>query len=127
MGPHLYHGQDKTMNEKLCSLDDIPEGESKGFEVAVDGESVQLFIVRKSDAIFGYLNDCPHIGTPLNWKNTRFLTMDGSQIVCATHGALFRIKDGHCTAGPCIGMNLERVEIDCVAGEIFLNSLSPDG
>ena len=127
METHLRYGQDKTVNKRLCSLEDIPEGGSKGFEVNVDGETVQLFVVRKSGAIFGYLNDCPHIGTPLNWKNTRFLTMDGSQIVCATHGALFRIEDGYCTAGPCIGMNLKRVKVDCVADYIFVNSLSPSG
>tara|TARA_E500000331_G_scaffold191875_1_gene184490 strand:+ start:653 stop:1000 length:348 start_codon:yes stop_codon:yes gene_type:complete len=115
------------VNERLCSLEDIPEGGSKGFEVKVDGETVQLFVVRKSGAIFGYLNDCPHIGTPLNWKNTRFLSMDGSQIICATHGALFRIEDGHCTAGPCIGMNLKRVKVDCVDDYICMNSLSPSG
>ena len=26
--------------------------------------------------------------------------------MCATHGANFRIDDGFCTAGPCMGMSL---------------------
>ena len=31
----------------------------------------------------------------------RFLSADGSLIVCATHGAEFRITDGECLRGPC--------------------------
>lgn len=111
------------MNEHLCQFDDIPDGESRGFEVTVEDEEIELFVVRKGNSVFGYLNDCPHIGTPLNWQNDAFLTFDKSMIICATHGALFQIDDGHCTAGPCIGAKLTPVEIDCVDGEVILKAI----
>ena len=53
------------------------------------------------------MNRCPHVGTPLDWAENEFLDREGRHIVCATHGALFRIDDGRCVAGPCQGDRLE--------------------
>jgi nitrite reductase/ring-hydroxylating ferredoxin subunit len=53
------------------------------------------------------VNRCPHVGTPLDWAENEFLDREGRHIVCATHGALFRIDDGRCVAGPCQGDRLE--------------------
>lgn len=113
------------MNANLCKLEDLKDGECRGFEIVLDGKPEQIFIVRKKDTIFGYFNECPHVGTPLNWRNTSFLTQDGSsQIICATHGALFRIEDGHCTAGPCLGEKLNKIDIRCIDGEVIIGDLA---
>ncbi|MAN80709.1 MAG: (2Fe-2S)-binding protein [Rhodospirillaceae bacterium] len=90
----------------LCRLDDIADGGSAGFEVA--GKSVMA--IRQGDQVYAYVNSCPHVGTPLDMWPGRFLTRDGEYILCATHGALFRIEDGHCVAGPCVGRGLTPVE-----------------
>ena len=50
-----------------------------------------------------YHNRCPHRGTPLDWQPGQFLDREGAHLVCATHGALFRLADGFCVAGPCAG------------------------
>ena len=72
----------------LCRVDDIPDGGAKGFPPPPGGFT-GLFAVRQGDAVFVYVNSCPHIGTPLDWTPDRFLSADGSRIVCATHGAEF--------------------------------------
>jgi nitrite reductase/ring-hydroxylating ferredoxin subunit len=56
-----------------------------------------------------YVNSCPHLGVPLDWLPGQFLTTDGTRIMCATHGAEFRISDGHCVKGPCRGEALTKV------------------
>jgi len=112
------------VNRKLCKLEELKDSESRGFEIPLDSETVQIFIVRKGDTVFGYTNECPHIGTPLNWKNTTFLTQDGSQIICATHGALFLIENGMCTAGPCLGQNLKGVALNCNDDVITVTGLA---
>ena len=76
--------------------------------------------VRQGDAVFVYVNECPHIGTPLEWVADRFLSVDGSRIVCATHGAEFRIADGECLRGPCFGDRLEPVVIQIKDGTIYV-------
>jgi nitrite reductase/ring-hydroxylating ferredoxin subunit len=103
----------------LCRLEDIPEGGSKGFPAAPGGFT-GLLAVRQSDAVYVYVNACPHIGTPLDWTPGRFLSADGSHIICATHGAEFRIADGVCIRGPCHGDRLERVVIRIEDGTVYV-------
>jgi nitrite reductase/ring-hydroxylating ferredoxin subunit len=76
--------------------------------------------VRQGDAVHVYVNSCPHIGTPLDWMPDRFLSADGSHIICATHGAEFRISDGECVYGPCMGDRLEAVMIQINDGTVFV-------
>lgn len=89
----------------LLQIDDIEEGTSKGIEV----NNTYLFAVKKDGEIFLYYNRCPHLGTPLEWEEDRFLDADGALIQCSTHGALFQIDDGHCLVGPCKGKHLQAV------------------
>jgi nitrite reductase/ring-hydroxylating ferredoxin subunit len=103
----------------LCRVDDIPDGGAKGFGPPAGGLT-GLFGVRRSAEIFVYVNSCPHIGVPLDWVPDRFLTADGSRIVCATHGAEFAIDDGECVRGPCLGDRLEAVMIQVKDGVILV-------
>ena len=66
------------------------------------------------------VNSCPHTGGPLDWVEDQFLDLDRRHILCATHGALFRIEDGHCLAGPCKGKGLTAVAIVVAEGEVRL-------
>lgn len=103
----------------LCRLDDIPDGGAKGFGPPTGGFT-GLFAVRRGDAVFVYVNSCPHIGVPLDWAPDRFLTRDASRIICATHGAEFGIEDGVCLRGPCLGDRLEAVMINVEDGIILV-------
>jgi nitrite reductase/ring-hydroxylating ferredoxin subunit len=103
----------------LCRLEDIPNGASKGF-VAIAGGFTGLMAIRRGNEVFVYVNSCPHIGTPLDWTPDRFLSRDGSTIVCATHGAQFRIDDGVCISGPCIGDSLEAVPTEIREGTVYV-------
>lgn len=103
----------------LCRLDDIPEGGAKGFGPAPGGFT-GLFAVRRGEQVVVYVNACPHLGVPLDWTPDRFLSGDGSRIVCATHGAEFRIGDGLCLRGPCLGDRLEAVMIEVNEGVVLV-------
>ncbi len=103
----------------LCRLDDIPDGTSMGFTDPKAGFG-GLFAVRQGNRLHVYVNACPHIGTPLDWVPNRFLSADRSHIICATHGAEFRIADGMCIRGPCRGDALEPVLIEVKDGIVFV-------
>ena len=103
----------------LCRVEEIADGESKGFLPAQDGFS-GLFAVRKGERIFVYVNSCPHIGVPLNWRDDDFLTLDKIRIICATHGAEFRIATGECLLGPCAGEHLDAIQIDIRDGVLYV-------
>jgi nitrite reductase/ring-hydroxylating ferredoxin subunit len=104
----------------LCRLADIAEGGGKGFWFGEDTARFGVFLIRKGDTVWAYANSCPHRFTPLDWLPDRFLDRGGRHILCATHGALFRIADGFCLSGPCAGAHLRPVEIVRRGAEIFL-------
>jgi nitrite reductase/ring-hydroxylating ferredoxin subunit len=84
----------------LCRLDAIEDGAARGFTLDdAGGRPVDLLVARDGAAVHGYLNACPHVGTPLDWVPDRFMAPDGEHLACATHGALFRVSDGYCVAG----------------------------
>ena len=103
----------------LGRLDDIPDGVAKGFG-PVPGGFTGLFVVRQGATVRCFVNACPHLGSPLDWTPDRFLSADGSRIVCATHGAEFRIDDGLCLRGPCLGGRLEAVMIQVNDGLLLV-------
>lgn len=95
----------------LCRLDEIEDGGARGFSLADGSGEREIFVVRCGDRVYGYVNSCPHIGTPLDFLPNRFLTADRSEILCSTHGARFQIATGHCVAGPCRGQALRPLPV----------------
>ncbi len=103
-----------TVREIVCRLADIPDGGSKGFEIGEGPQALVFFVARKGARIYAYENSCPHTGGPLDWTPDRFIDKQSGHLLCATHGALFRVETGECLAGPCVGDRLRalRVSID---------------
>lgn len=91
---------------RLCALDEIADPGAKGFRFRSGDYLFLGFVVRRGDELRGYVDRCPHAGTPLALIGDRFLTREGDLILCSTHGALFRPGDGVCLAGPCAGLAL---------------------
>lgn len=92
----------------LCLASDLDNNQSKGFEIE---NSEAVFLVKKSDQIYGYQNHCPHLGVNLEWKEDQFLDSTDTLIQCAMHGALFSVESGLCVSGPCRGQNLKTIEL----------------
>ena len=90
----------------LCQLDEIAEPGAKPFYFR-EGEALFLgFVVRQDGRVLGYVDHCPHTGLPLAGITGRYLTREQDMLLCGVHGALFRIADGECLAGPCAGQRL---------------------
>ena len=107
----------------LCQLAEIEDGEGKGFAIETADSPCDIFVVREGDAAYGYVNACPHTGTPLDWTPDKFMSEDSGHIMCATHGALFQLEDGDCIAGPCAGDRLTAVSVTVDDdGRVMLNS-----
>lgn len=97
----------------LCKLESIGDGDSLGFDPMGAGRDA-LFVVRRGQQVYGWLNRCPHQGyegTKMAWRRNRYVSGDGQHIFCAAHGARFDIESGHCVSGPCLGKSLTAVTI----------------
>jgi nitrite reductase/ring-hydroxylating ferredoxin subunit len=101
----------------LCPLDLVPDPGAKGFRFRVERDLFAGFIVRRGDAVIGYVDSCPHTGLPLAVAD-RYLTRDERLILCSTHGALFEIDGGACVAGPCFGDRLQTWAVAVVDGVV---------
>lgn len=104
---------------ELCSIEDIDEGFARGFRI--DGGQT-LFLVRKNNEFFGYINNCPHAGWPLNLLPDKFLSLDKEYIQCSNHMALFEISSGVCVDGPCVGAGLQKLDLEIINGCIHLKA-----
>jgi nitrite reductase/ring-hydroxylating ferredoxin subunit len=87
----------------LCPLDAIADGAARNFVLQMRAGRFHGFVVRRDDAVHGYVDRCPHAGVPLARTLDDYLTPDRGLIACGWHGALFEIDGGRCVGGPCIG------------------------
>jgi nitrite reductase/ring-hydroxylating ferredoxin subunit len=108
----------------LCSLAELDETGTRGFTFRDDTKLFMMFLVRTPTGIAGYINSCPHLGTPLNFLQHRFLSPDRTRIQCATHGAQFEPDTGLCIQGPCLGAHLKPVPVE-IAGDTVRIAAAP--
>ncbi len=112
--------------------------------VRVDlGRYVELPIGRARSALVGvargaggeavvtaWANACVHQPLPLDVTaepqeiapGVRAAPMDDDRVhlLCHSHGALYRTRDGYCVSGPCVGQSLVPIEVDEAGGEVTL-------
>ena len=86
-------GQPPTDEQRRCALEDILDGDSRGFHPSAD-KADRLFAVRGGGEVRVYLNSCPHTWGPLDWARHKFLAAPGGDIVCFGHGARFDFASG---------------------------------
>ena len=105
---------------RLCRLDEIADGAARGFELGQGTERLDLFLYRRGTEVVAYVNECPHAGTPLDLLPDQFLAADRRHFQCHTHGAMFRIDDGMCVLGPCLGRALTPVAVRIEDGALLI-------
>ena len=101
-------------------LDEIDDPGCREFAIGDGDWPLRGFVVRQGDEVYAYQNICKHAGHPLNWKPHSFLTKDKSKIICSSHGAIFEIASGECTAGPCVGKFLNEIEVRVDDGNVIV-------
>lgn len=108
----------------ICGVDEIPDQRCKPFTLLrlENGRPVpwQIVIVRWGRRVFGYVNRCPHQGSPLNFEANQFFDPARRYLMCGRHGAHFDIKTGACVEGPCQGQNLAPLHLVIDDGDICI-------
>lgn len=103
---------------KLGPLALIPDGTARNFVLEMRAGRFHGFVVRRGDAVFGYVDRCAHMPVPLSQQLDDYLTPDGGHIQCSWHGALYTIDEGRCVGGPCVGSRLLPWPVAVVDGTI---------
>ena len=105
---------------EVCRVDELDPDGCREFAIGDGDWPFRGFVVRRDDDVFAYQNFCMHVGHPLNWSPNSFLTAENDAIVCASHGARYRIETGECIGGPCRGRGLRNVDVEIRDGVIFV-------
>ena len=104
----------------VCRLEDLEAQGARAFTIGGGRWPLRGLVVRTAAGVHAYLNHCPHAGHPLDLIPGRFLTADGTLLLCSSHGALFEKSTGLCVAGPCAGRALVRLALEVRQGLVLL-------
>ena len=105
---------------QLCRIEEIADPGAREFEINLDGEKLEIFVIHWHGDWYAYKNDCPHTGVNLNWLPDQFFDIEHRFIQCSTHGALFAPESGHCVRGPCAGESLQQLECVVNNGIVYV-------
>lgn len=70
-----------------------------------------VVVGRVSGAWRAYRNECKHRALPLDLGGNSPMSDDGNRLLCHQHGALYRLDDGLCVVGPCVGERLQALTV----------------
>ncbi len=113
------------MEVLVCREEDLEPGTVRTATLGSDreGRPIQAIVLRDSTgAIVAYRNLCRHLPVPLDGGTGELLSEDGAHLVCGTHGATYRVGDGHCVEGPCQGMALHALIVRIEAGDLYVSA-----
>ena len=105
----------------LGPLEDIPDGGAKEYVFGRGTTVFSMFVVRRGQSLFGYLNICPHYSSPLNARAGQFMNEDGTRIRCTMHFAEYRIEDGFGVAGAGLNCWLDPVPVHLENGQMVIS------
>lgn len=104
----------------VCRLSELDSQGVRSFTIGGGDWPLRGFVLRAGKELRAYVNRCPHAGHPLNLLPNRFLTPDGTLLLCSSHGALFEKLTGYCVAGPCAGRSLTPLALSVRSGFVML-------
>lgn len=85
-----------------------------------NGMRREVLVLRDANGeVRAYRNLCKHLPILLDAGSRKYLSADGKDLLCNTHGARYRRDDGLCVHGPCKGASLDAVPI-VVEGDALL-------
>jgi nitrite reductase/ring-hydroxylating ferredoxin subunit len=113
-------GRQIDVERVVCRLADLDDDGARAFVIGTGSWPLRGFVIRAGHEVRGYVNHCPHAGHPLNLRPHKFLTPDGTLILCSSHGAVFEKATGYCVAGPCAGQHLRPVPLQVESGFVML-------
>lgn len=103
-----------SLQQKICDYKSLSELSAKEFKLKKDA-----FLIYFKEHCYAYENSCPHTGVSLNWQEEQFFSFDGLFLQCSLHGALFEPESGSCIRGPCVGKNLNKINIVVENGIVY--------
>lgn len=110
---------------RVVGAAELASGEARSFAFERGGETLEGFVLQHPSGLVAYLNRCPHFAVDLDMGDGRFYDPAVDRIYCKTHGAEFRVSDGYCDHGPCLGDALEKFEVQIDGADALVHVGNP--
>jgi 3-phenylpropionate/trans-cinnamate dioxygenase ferredoxin subunit len=95
---------------KVATVDEIPQGGYKAFELNED----RFIVASTADGFFAFEDQCTHDGEPFDEGD-----LEDNEIVCPRHGARFDITSGEVAAPPAL-VGLDTYEVKVEGQDIYI-------
>jgi nitrite reductase/ring-hydroxylating ferredoxin subunit len=95
---------------------ELAPGAAKVFRFRRGRYAIEGFVLKTPDQLVAFANECPHWHVDLDLGTADFWDRETARIHCKNHGALFHPQTGECERGPCVGLKLERFELELDEG-----------
>lgn len=82
------------------------------WEASRVGAPSSFIVVRVGEGWAAYQNLCPHWRIPLSSVDDGIYNDARGYLVCSSHAAVFRTRDGQCVSGPCEGEGLTPLRVE---------------
>jgi len=105
---------------KITRAEDVPEGGTVKFHFTHKGKPAEGFLARFQGKLVAYENRCQHLPLRLDFPDANLFNHDGTQFICQNHNAIYEPLTGLCVRGPCEGQSLRALEIEILAGEVWV-------
>ncbi|MGR9107301.1 MAG: Rieske (2Fe-2S) protein [Gammaproteobacteria bacterium] len=103
----------------VVSADRFSEKEHLVFDLLFDGNPGSALVFRFQGRVFGYLNRCVHIQSPLDCKGDQLF--DDDRLRCSRHGLIYQPETGEAVSALCQGKRLTRIRVKEISGSIFIS------
>lgn len=94
----------------IFKKNNIINSATKAVKLYVNNET-SIFVVYFEGKFHGYINQCQHLPVELDWDEAHYFDETEKFLICATHGAVYDPKTGHCLSGPCKSKYLKKLEV----------------
>ena len=96
------------------AMSEIKPGAVRPVKVLYNTRDITALVLKaNNEEVSVYLDLCPHNKIVLS-QTGDYLSADGSRLMCATHGATFKLEDGSCDRGPCEGDTLAKIPFEVI-------------
>nr|WP_314898955.1 Rieske 2Fe-2S domain-containing protein [uncultured Deefgea sp.] len=96
----------------ICRSDSVVErGLAFRFLVQRDGRKRNAILIRFSQNIYAYINECAHVPIELDYNLGDVFDLTREYLICSTHGAYYNPRNGLCLGGPCTGRRLSSLVV----------------
>ena len=92
-------------DQPLAHVDEVSAAKAR--VATVPGQNQSIILIRDGDTVKAYVNNCPHQHVPLNEAYKVDVNPFAKTLKCSVHDAWFKIADGECVEGPCLGDHLK--------------------